>query len=1639
MGLNFRLASPSKMHTKISNQKPVEIRVSKVVEKHLDSSLLNGNKKQKQKFETLTKGDKRAWRESLQRAISSCKNRYAGKALSGQKMRGKARRRIQHLSNLESELLWGLSQSNYDVDFQSGLMSSVSGAATVVAAASASYAFGKTAQVVSQAGQALSDINEKASEILDNATAASSSMKSALGSTDSLVTGFTDAIHNFVDKVKEYGLLVWKPALIALSVWILTNYAHVNIIVAAVVACVVAYLPEAKQLFERFVPRGIHFQSGNVSLFADLITMVMTCWCPGKDVKQVSGEFLKRSSVFVRASDGVEVFITKLLNLCEEMLNFVLRRKDEQRITLTGKKDAYKQWKSEVIAILKYMAQETKPPIQEIRKAKDLQIRGFGFHQVLATFESKRDLSYWMEKLSISIAPHEGAIATENNMRPMPFCIMVGGASGVGKTTLLRMIGCTILMLARECTSSNALENLWQKGTTEYWNGYIGQKCLVMDDCFQVKAKPGDMDSEAMQLIRGIGNWSYPLNFADLASKGKMYLDTPLVIGTTNCKNITAEWAPFITEPRALVRRFQTSVWAEVNDEYLNEHGKFDYDKVNEMFGNAVRSLAARSRELKQRGQTLALDDIMSALPWNVWKLHPHSFDKDNIPSDELPGGLRAVVEQAAREIRRRKTGNRGEIEDMRSLLDVISDALGDEVEEQVGLRSFKLETTSQDSDSCDRVSGEIRSSESYEARMSMLEQVMEDDALSAEDNHEGIFEHLFHCWEQWIGFISGALPSIKMVLQFARGYAAFVLLKSVWKIVSSIVKGIVNTVTSVITSVLDFLGVRQKCTTLDFQSNVKEQPQAVKGKHIDVPTFNFTGAVQLQVGVPPNEAVHDHVYMNTVKCYTEEGTIGQFIGIGSDVYIFPKHYLKPIEQLDPNVVLYFKSAKHGSQAEISVSAFLAMKRVEMTDYDIAAVSFDKVFLKATRNILKYFLTQHEVKNILRGSNASVRLDVASLGKENSLQRVIHISPTCSPVSGSVVTKTGTTVKGLVRYVAPTVVGDCGAPLTLSESRHYGGRCIIGMHSAGRDNAHMREGFATVITQEVAREIFYRLVNYIDEGAESVLADCPLPEGDELIQLQDALTEKGVCAGSFELIGKLQVPINLPTKTSLKASKMQRDELFGPSPTAPAVLRAKEVDGILLEPMVNGLKAYQTPLICRDSRDMDAVTDLAMQKHWSVTQHHSRDVLTFEEAIVPPAGWKLKPINRKTAAGYKYASFVGPKTPGKTAFLGHEGDVDFGPKNKNLAIVRDNVMDIISKARERVRILHLCTDFLKDELRPLHKVKAVATRVISGTPFDYTIAIRMYFGAFMAAMFDTNVSNGMAPGVNHYREWYKIPEFLEFPKVFDGDFGRFDATEMPWVHEAILRYINSWYAHNSPGHRTSDDIVRDTLWLDLVHSRHISGYGSNLQYVVQWNKSLPSGHPLTTVVNSMYSLITLTGCYVHATGDIFSMWDHVRFVTFGDDNVNSVDDTVCEDFNQVTVARDMLKLFDLNYTAGDKSGNLVPYKTIEEATFLKRSFVLDDDKCGLIANRVNVGWVAPLAKDSYLFEPYWYKSNRDPRLDLVTRIEHSLCEMALHSQDVWNEHVPSLLEWGTRNGVEIKLSTRAAARQHVKTRFDIWF
>jgi hypothetical protein len=546
--------------------------------------------------------------------------------------------------------------------------------------------------------------------------------------------------------------------------------------------------------------------------------------------------------------------------------------------------------------------------------------------------------------------------------------------------------------------------------------------------------------------------------------------------------------------------------------------------------------------------------------------------------------------------------------------------------------------------------------------------------------------------------------------------------------------------------------------------------------------------------------------------------------------------------------------------------------------------------------------------------------------------------------------------------------------------------------------------------------------------------------GEDFVQLESKLAEQGLIGGSISYIGPAKEPVPIATKTAIKKSIMHGDAPFGPCPVAPAVLHPVIKGNEMVYPMAKAVEAYKSELLVKDPISLEIAAGVAFEPLFEVTKGMCADVLTFEEAVNKvPEGMKLKRINAKTSPGYKYKKYVTPQWPGKTRWLGKDGVTNMD--SPEIAELRADVMRIIDSAEEGRREVHVCLDFLKDELRPLEKVEGVKTRMISGTELDYTVAVRMYFGSFCAAMLANPVLCGMAPGINHYTQWGVLADKLlsKGGKVFDGDFSRFDASEQPWVHDAILGVIQKWYAR-SPNWSVRDDDIRALLWQDLTHSIHVTGPGCMASHFVQWHKSLPSGHPLTTVVNSMYSLLTLTACYIHLTGDTCDMWKHVFINTFGDDNVSGVDDEVCEKFNQVTVAKAMGDLFGLTYTAGAKDGELVPYTDIYHVTFLKRRFVHDDiGEEAVIGGAPYLGWVGPLAKESFLYTPYFYRNNKSPLVDVQQNCEILQGELSLHSKEDWDVYNTKLVSWADRHGIKLKFSSRAAARAYIKTRFDVWF
>lgn len=409
-----------------------------------------------------------------------------------------------------------------------------------------------------------------------------------------------------------------------------------------------------------------------------------------------------------------------------------------------------------------------------------------------------------------------------------------------------------------------------------------------------------------------------------------------------------------------------------------------------------------------------------------------------------------------------------------------------------------------------------------------------------------------------------------------------------------------------------------------------------------------------------------------------------------------------------------------------------------------------------------------------------------------------------------------------------------------------------------------------------------------------------------------------------------------------------------------------------------------------------------------------RRVFTFVEAV---AGSEHIPdwsgIDRTTSAGYPYVTEMKAVKPfkGRQHILGTEGDYDFS--SKEALQLKIDVEKIVNDARKGRRNQHVFIDRLKDSLISIEKAKMGKGRLFSSCPLPLLVATRMYFGAFCNWMVRNSVSNGCVLAFNPYgRGWDRIAGKLRSKLssyddngVSAGDFKSYDASEHPIVHYIILAFINDWYG-KSPDH--PDTIARTVLFAEVVNSRHLC---KGVLY--EWAGSLPSGHPLTAVINNIYNQIAARYAWYRMKDDeteyvdAFNVSDvnlmdlhdferHVTYITCGDDNIFSVTQCTRSRYNLPVMAMYMSEL-GLELTSEIKDRELsIDFRPLREVQFLKRSFYWD-------AKRVK--WLAPLDLPSFLDTIYWYRKSphKTKQQSLFDNCENALLELAQYPPE-WYEN-----------------------------------
>jgi len=572
-------------------------------------------------------------------------------------------------------------------------------------------------------------------------------------------------------------------------------------------------------------------------------------------------------------------------------------------------------------------------------------------------------------------------------------------------------------------------------------------------------------------------------------------------------------------------------------------------------------------------------------------------------------------------------------------------------------------------------------------------------------------------------------------------------------------------------------------------------------------------------------------------------------------------------------------------------------------------------------------------------------------------------------------------------YAMETQAGDCGSPL-LALNAHLR-RKIIGLHVAGGGTDW--KGFSSPIN---AADIKRALENTQLEARVGLQLDTLVKEVTNNVSMPE---------GNFVPVGVPAFVVRNPTKTSFVPSSIQgtwREPI-----TRPAALKSFMTDRGVVDPLMNGLKkAGENPVALEPNFLSAAVNAVS----WLLKRDPARArVCSLEEASCGIEGDSFAVgIPRSTSAGYPYKFMT--KKPGKKEFLGETKDDPFIHPQ-----LRKEVEQRIQRALEGERYPTLWCDTKKDERRPIAKVQEGKTRIFSAGPIDFTLAFRQYFLGFAASVMENRIDNEIAVGTNVYSsDWMRIAEKMRSKgtKVIAGDFSNYDGTLNPEMLWAVLDVINDWYQGTA-----EEAQVRTVLWKEIVNSVHV--YDGT---VYLWNHSQPSGNPLTAILNSVYNILSLryvwisitVGTKYHTMG---AFAEHVAAITYGDDNTLNVSDEVIALYNQVTMAEAYAKI-GMTYTDETKSGQMVPFRTLEDVQFLKRKFVYDKELAR---------WRAPLTLETILEMPNWVRKTPDINTDAQTclNVEAAVRELAIHGKEVFELHAAELAACCKARGLRPQIGT----------------
>lgn len=588
--------------------------------------------------------------------------------------------------------------------------------------------------------------------------------------------------------------------------------------------------------------------------------------------------------------------------------------------------------------------------------------------------------------------------------------------------------------------------------------------------------------------------------------------------------------------------------------------------------------------------------------------------------------------------------------------------------------------------------------------------------------------------------------------------------------------------------------------------------------------------------------------------------------------------------------------------------------------------------------------------------------------------------------------------------------GDCGLPYFALNNGIPDK--LFAFHNGRQGN----DSYATGLSMEVIRPHLNKVTStYQQVGNSFTMAKPRFYEGCR-VELQPADHE----FQSLRVEYTTNRPPYCPNKTQLVASPLQTGigdlPPIWPATEAPADLSR--------EAMTNGFrklagKKWTSQLMLEDKEVWGGVfgshfTDLAVKP------------LTMEQVCFGDPVYKgIGSYPPDSSNGYPWA------TEGIT-----KDDLIRKPVNGDKGFIDPRLIAMVNLRKKyavRRRLLPvLCQATLKDETRPLSRVKLKYTRVMFPAPIDSTAFEKMYWGYFVSQL-ESTIHGDCQVGLNAYgHAWTLLAKQLR-----------------QYSDELVAGDMDGWDI------RTAVHVFAFNLWmhvciyfgLDPCSEQALCMYAAlmsaSLPYIVVgkdvcYAPIQVSGRWSTSWLNSVINSVCTRLCFKHANLRAktthkglrsYDFNDVCRLLVMGDDNIMAVRKEILSWWNGKVKADLMSELFFILSTAPDKSHEIKETYAFDKADFLSRRFIKDGSL-----------YLAPLNEESMRNSVLWIRKSSTCSIyeQTVINIHNALFEWSLYDKHTYDTYRNLLNRYIREMGLHSKQFThdwQAARNAYVNSHF----